>query len=149
VPFVELRGALTERPALFLAHDCPSSLECLTLGISETRSAVRCMPLLRAFRFKRRPVGHEDDLARHASLPEQLVRLSCLGKRNSLCDERPDLLLLKEVEQGDQILSKQCRPSPFEPLDAVGDHAFPAREKPAAGNIHPENEDCTKAMTTT
>src|SRR5678816_2684030 len=87
------------------------------------------------------PLPHEHDLARHASLPEQLVRLSCLGKRKSLRDEWLDLLLLKEVEQGDQILSKQCRPQPFEPLDAVGDHPFPAREKPAAGNIQPENGD--------
>jgi hypothetical protein len=37
------------------------------------------------------------------------MRLSCLGKRKSLRDQRLDLLLLKEVEQGDQILSKQCR----------------------------------------
>lgn len=95
------------------------------------------------------PLPHEHDLARQASLPEQLVRLSCLGKRKSLRDEWPDFLLLKEVEQGDQILSKQCRPQPFEPLDAVGDHPFPAREKPAAGNIQPENGDSMKAMTTT
>src|SRR6266571_8362836 len=33
------------------------------------------------------PLPHEHDLARHASLPEQLVRLSCLGKRKSLRDE--------------------------------------------------------------
>lgn len=37
---------------------------------------------------------HEHDLARHASLPEQLVRLSGLGKRKSLRDDRLDLLLL-------------------------------------------------------
>ena len=64
-------------------------------------------------------------------------------------DERLDLVLLKEVEQGDQILSKQRRPQPFEPLDAVGDHPFAAREKPAPGNIQPENADFTKALTTT
>src|SRR2546425_12602233 len=91
----------------------------------------------------------EHDLACHASLPEQLVRVSCLGKRKSLRDERLDLLLLKEVEQGDQILSKQCRSQPFEPLDAVRDHPPPTREKPAAGNIQPENGDSMKAMTTT
>ena len=33
------------------------------------------------------PVGHEHDLACHASLPEQLVRVSCLGKRKSLRDD--------------------------------------------------------------
>jgi hypothetical protein len=94
-------------------------------------------------------VGHEHDLACHASLPEQLVRVSCLGKRKSLRDERLDLLLLKEVEQGDQILSKQCRSQPFQPLDAVGDHPFPAREKPAANNVHPEDGDATNAIPTT
>lgn len=50
---------------------------------------------------------HEHDLACYASLPEQLVRLSRLGKRKSLRNEWLDLLLLKEVKQGDQILSKQ------------------------------------------
>ncbi len=94
-------------------------------------------------------VAHEHDLARYASLPEQLVRLSCLGKRKSLRDERLDLLLLKKVKQGNQILSKQCRPQPFEPLDAVGDHPFPAREKQAAGYVQPEDGDSTKAMTMT
>ena len=95
------------------------------------------------------PAAHEHDLAYHASLPEQLLRLSCLGKRKSLRDERLDLFLLKEVQQGNQILSKQCRFKPFERLDAVGDHPFPAREKPAAGNVQPEDGDSTKAMTTT
>jgi hypothetical protein len=91
----------------------------------------------------------DHDLTCHASLPEQLVRASRLGKRKSLRDERLDLLLSKEVEQGHQILSKPCRSQPFEPLDAVGDHPFPAREKPAASNVQPEDRDCTKAMTTT
>jgi hypothetical protein len=77
------------------------------------------------------------------------MRLSCLGKRKLLRDEWLDLLVLKEVEQGDQILSKQCRPLAFEPLDVVGDHPSPAREKPAAGNVQPEDGDSSKAMTTT
>ena len=94
-------------------------------------------------------VAHEHDLARHASLAEQLVRLSCLGKRKSLRDVWLDRLLLQEVEQGDQIPSKHCRPQPFEPLDAVGHHPFPAREKPAAGNVQPEDGNRTKAMTIT
>ena len=51
----------------------------------------------------------------------------CLGQGKSLRDEGLDLLPVQEVEQGDQILSKLCRPQPFEPLDAVGDHPFPAR----------------------
>ena len=76
-----------------------------------------------------------------------LRRSSC--KRTSLRDERLDLLLLQEVQQGDQILSKPCRSQPFEPLDAVGDHPFPATEKPAASDVQPEDGDATKAMTTT
>jgi hypothetical protein len=63
------------------------------------------------------------------------VRASCLGKRKSLRDERLDLSLLKEVEQGDQILAKQGGLQPFEPLDAVGDHPFPARKKPPASDV--------------
>ncbi len=43
----------------------------------------------------------EHDLAGHASLDEQLMRVSCFGKRKSLRDERLDLLLLKEFKQGD------------------------------------------------
>src|SRR5512134_1357883 len=103
------------------------------------------MSSLTAAVFKRRPVEYEHDLAGDASLPEQLVRVSGLGKRKSLRDERLDLLLLKEVEQGDQILSKQCRFQPFEPLDAVGDHPFPAREKPAAGNVQRVDGNSMKA----
>ena len=59
------------------------------------------------------------------------------------------IMARRKVEKGDQILSRQCRPQPFEPLDAVGDHPLPAREKPAAGNIQPENGDPMKEMTTT
>jgi hypothetical protein len=66
------------------------------------------------------------DLTYHASLPEQLVRLSCHGKRKPLRNERLDLLLLQEVEQGDQVLSKHGWPQPLEGLDAVGGHAFEA-----------------------
>jgi hypothetical protein len=77
------------------------------------------------------------------------VRLSCLGKRESLRDEWLDLLLLKEVEQGDQVLSKQCRPQPFERLDAVGDDSLPAREKPAADDVQREGGGSTKALTAT
>jgi len=75
--------------------------------------------------------------------------VSCLDKRKSLRDERLDLVLFKKVKQGDQILSKQCRPQPFERLDAVGDHPFPAWEKPAAGDVQPEDGGSTKALTTT
>ena len=98
---------------------------------------------------ERRPAAHEHELSCHPSLSKQLVRMSCLGKRQSLRDQRPDFVLSKEIEQRDQILSKQCRSQPLEPLDAVEDHPFPAREKPAASDVQPEDTECTKAMTTT
>src|SRR5262245_51430509 len=91
---------------------------------------------------------HQHELACHASLPEQLVRLSCLGKGKSLRDQRLDLLLLKEVEQGNQIRPKPCRSQPLQPLNAVGDYPFPAREKPAASDVHPEDGQSMKAMPT-
>ena len=72
-----------------------------------------------------------------------------MGKRKSLRDERLDFLLLKEVKQGDQVLAKPFRFQPFERLDAVGNHPFPAREKPAAGDVQPEDGCPTKALTTT
>ena len=50
--------------------------------------------------------AHEHDLARHASLSEQLLSLSRLGNRKSLRDQGLNLLLMKEVEQSDQVLSK-------------------------------------------
>jgi hypothetical protein len=75
--------------------------------------------------------------------------VSCLGKRKSLRDERFNLLLLKEVKQTDQILSKPFRFQPFERLDAVGDDPFPAREKPTAGDVQPEDGGSTKTLTTT
>jgi hypothetical protein len=84
-------------------------------------------------------------------LPSRASRAPVLPGQEEIAarDERLDLLLLKEVKQGDQIPSKQCRSQPFEPLDAVGNHLFPAREKPAASNVQPEDDDSTKAMTTT
>ena len=40
-------------------------------------------------------------------LPSRATRArSCLGKRKSLRDERLDLVVLEEIKQGDQILSK-------------------------------------------
>ena len=75
--------------------------------------------------------------------------VSCLRKRKSLRDERLDLLLLKEIEQGDQILSEHCRFQPFECLDAVRDHPFPAWKKPARGNVQNKDGDSMKTITTT
>src|SRR5215475_14303157 len=98
--------------------------------------------------YKRLPVAYEDDLAYYTSLLKHLLRASRLGKRKTLRDERLDLLLLKEAEQGDQILAKQSRLQPFERLDAVGDDPFPAGEKPAAGDVQDVDRDPMKAITT-
>src|SRR5262249_20253895 len=46
------------------------------------------------------------------------------------------------------ILSKPCRFQPFEPLDAVANHPFPAWEKPCSGDVHAEDGDFTNAMPT-
>src|SRR6185369_5911370 len=46
------------------------------------------------------------------------------------------------------VLAKQLRPQPLERLDAVGDHAFPAREQPAGGDAQAEDGRSTEALTT-
>jgi hypothetical protein len=92
---------------------------------------------------------YQNNLSCYTSLSQQLLRLPGLRKEKSLCDERLDLLLLKKIEQSDQILSKPCRFQPFEPLDAVGNYPFPAWKKPATGNVQPEDGDRTKTMPTT
>jgi hypothetical protein len=51
--------------------------------------------------FPRTYIALDHDLAYHSSLSEQLLRAFCFGKRKSPCDERLDLLLLKQFEQGD------------------------------------------------
>ena len=53
-------------------------------------------------------VAYEHEFAEHASLSQQLVRLSGLQKRKSLRDQRLDLVLLKEIEQNNQVPSKPC-----------------------------------------
>ena len=77
------------------------------------------------------------------------MSLPRLGKRETVRDQRLELLLLKEIKQDEQILSKPFRSQPFKPLDAVRNDAFPAGKKPAAGNVHSEDRDGTKAMATT
>jgi hypothetical protein len=42
--------------------------------------------------------GHENDLAHHASLPKELVRLFCLGQGQALRNKRLDHSLLSEIE---------------------------------------------------
>jgi hypothetical protein len=85
----------------------------------------------------------------HASFAQQLVRVFCLGQWKSPRDERLDFVLFEELQEREQVLAKPCRFQPFEPLDAVGNHTFPSGQKPAAGNVQPEDADLTKAMTTT
>src|SRR5262245_24000050 len=106
------------------------------------------MPWSRRSGFRRGPVAHEHDLARHASVPKPRLRAPGFGQRESSRDQRLDLPLIKEIEQGAQILSKPGRLQPLEPLDAVGDHPSPAREEPAASDVQPEARDGTKATTT-
>ena len=65
-----------------------------------------CAPLLCPSRFKLRFVVEENDLPCYATLPEQFLRLPGLCNRESLRDKRLDLLLLQEVEQSEQVLSK-------------------------------------------
>ena len=93
-------------------------------------------------------IRHEHHLANDTTLSEQLVRVSGLSERESLGDDRLELLLLKKAQQGNQILSKPCRPQPFQPLDAIGEHPFAARQKPTAGDIQRVNGDSMKAITT-
>src|SRR5262245_23900975 len=100
---------------------------------------------------RRKPSVSTDEhyLACNASFPQQLLRLSSLGKRESPRNQWLYLLLLKEVQQSDQILFEPIRFEPFECLDAVGDHAFSARQKPAAGDVQGEGGGSTEALTTT
>ena len=42
-----------------------------------------------------------------------------LGKRQALRNDRPDLLLLEEVQEGDEILAESSRFQPFEGLDTM------------------------------
>src|SRR5262252_4410157 len=105
------------------------------------------MPLPRSC-SERRLAAHEHDLARDASLLEQLVSASGLGERESLRDEGPDLLLLQERKQGVQVLSKPFRFQPFERLNAVGGYPFAARQKPAAHDVCGEEGGSAEALTT-
>jgi hypothetical protein len=60
--------------------------------------------LLDAGRLGRRCAGDEHDLAYNAALPEQLVCVSCLAERKALRNDRLYCLLLKKLEESDQIL---------------------------------------------
>ena len=99
-------------------------------------------------RFQVMTVTHKHNLSYHSSLPEQFLRTSCLRQRESLCDDWLDFMPLQEVQQGNQILSKQSRFQPFERLDAVRDDPFPAREKPATGNVQQVDGNSMKSITT-
>lgn len=77
-----------------------------TRGIFTSVKYHHCAKLLCLSRFKLRFVVDENDLTCYATLPEQLLRLPGLVNRESLRDKRLDLLLLQEVEQSEQVLSK-------------------------------------------
>src|SRR5262245_23067810 len=62
---------------------------------------------------------------------------------------RIDYSRIKQVEQGGQVLSKHCRPQPFERLDAIGYYPSPAWEEPAANNVQAKDGDAPKGMATT
>jgi hypothetical protein len=94
-------------------------------------------------------VVDKHELADHPPLAQQLVRLSCSRKRKLLRDQRFDLVLLKEIEQNNQVLSKPCRSSPFEPLNTIGNHPSTAGKKPPGGNVQPEDGNLTETVTTT
>lgn len=72
-----------------------------------------------------------------------------LNEGKSVSNERLDLFLSKEIKQCNQILSKERRLEPLEPLNAVGENAFPPREKPSAGDVPSEDRDLTKSMAAT
>ena len=95
-----------------------------------------------------RRLSHEHNLARYASLAKELMCLFCLSQGKSLCDERLDFLLLEQLEQDSQVLSKPFRFQPFERLYTVGDYSFPAREKPASRDIEPKDSSSPKALAT-
>src|SRR5262245_4945181 len=82
--------------------------------------------------------AEEHDLARHASLSEQLVRAACLRERQPLRDERLDRATPEQLEQCPQILVEPFRLHPLEPLDAVEGHAPPSRQQPATGDAQEE-----------
>src|SRR5215831_18081806 len=75
------------------------------------------------------------------------MRLSRLGERELLGDERRDLLLFEQVQQGDQVLSEQIGLEPLERLDAVGDDALPAWKNPSPGDVHAEGGGSRKTLT--
>ena len=97
----------------------------------------KCLP------FRADPAGRtlrdQYDFPDDPSPAQQFMRLSRLDQGKSLRDQRFDLLLSKQLQQCAQILSKECRLEPLEPLDAVGNHAFVAGENPAAKNVQREN----------
>jgi hypothetical protein len=125
---------------------CRANLNlCLSVSICGSPALAPALPSRRSGRGA---VGHEHDLADHASLREQLLRAFCLGKWNALRDERFDFLLMKKFEQRGQILPEQIRLQSFQRLDAVGDDSLPAGEKPAARNEEREQGNSVKAVAT-
>src|SRR5688572_27499825 len=90
--------------------------------------------------------GYEDDLAGDATCRNQLMGASRVRKRKPR-DQRLDPVLPEELEQREQILTKQRWSQPFQPLDAVQDHALAAGKKPTTGDVQADDSDGTNTMT--
>src|SRR5690242_16827418 len=93
-------------------------------------------------------VAQEHDLADHAPAGEQLMRMFCFPQRQPARDQRLDLLLSKEVQQGNQILTEQFGLPSLERLNAVGDQTFSARQQPPCRNIGREGGGSAKPIPT-
>src|SRR5690348_10148559 len=117
----------------------------MTVSIESIRRRAQAAQLCRA--AGRCFIAHEHDLAGHATLAEELLRIPRLRKRKASCDERPDLALAEELEQRDQVFSKQRRPHPLQPLDAVRNDAPAPGKQPAAGDVQTEDRDSAKPPT--
>lgn len=89
---------------------------------------------------------YQHDLPCNAALPEQLVGVAGVCQRESLSDERLELLLLKEIKERGQILAEPGWPHALEPLNAVWDQPFTAGKQPAFDNVSAKVGGQTKAM---
>ena len=58
-----------------------------------------------------------------------------------------DLPLPEKLEQGEQILTKQGRSDPLQPLNAVRDDALASGKNPATGDVQTDDGDWTNTVT--
>ena len=88
------------------------------------------------------------DLADYAAVDEQLLRCSGFLQGKSLRNDRFHLSLLKQVHEREQVLSKQFRTEPFEPLNTVGDDAFASRKQPPTRYVQAKDGDAMQTIAT-